>query len=412
LEHFETRFPTIEGFRRVSVDAKQPGGLDELIAQLKARRDWFEQEQEQYRNGPWSLGLLAHRLGLDVIDVADGLASQGIPLKVAMGDVPERQQAARAVRENERKGCVLDLLAFWTAWRFQALDVITQTCGRVYLTQSVMDRLRDRRERFRSSAKNGLRSACYEAGKVVVQEIPPGVVAEWRDDVDRAIAWAEANATICPLVAGEDLPAALREHLRAGLSDIFDSIVLAMQAGVLLITDDLPSRKFSRLVGGGDGAWLQQVFAVALAQHYIDPDTYIRWLARLVDAGHSYIGVSGSTLAHALRMEAEAGQAPGHLFEALIKVIGGRNADPRSHIFACLVFLRDLWSDDSTLVYREPVTGLLLRRLICERFEDQGAILGSLLQCVQALPQLVDYIHGWMRGHFIPEAVIVGESTL
>jgi cellulose synthase operon protein C len=71
--------------------------------------------------------------------VAGGLASKGIPLKVAMGNEAEREAALQAVRENAQKGCVLDLLAFWTAARLQALDTIAATCGRIHLTQSVMD---------------------------------------------------------------------------------------------------------------------------------------------------------------------------------------------------------------------------------------------------------------------------------
>ena len=131
MKRHEARFPGIVGFKSVSVDAERPGGLDELIAELKSRRDWVEQEEEQYRNGRWPLGVLAHRHGLDVIEVAAGLASQGLPLKVAVGNKAEREAAARAVRENTRKGCVLDLLAFWMAWRLQALDAIMSACGTI-----------------------------------------------------------------------------------------------------------------------------------------------------------------------------------------------------------------------------------------------------------------------------------------
>jgi cellulose synthase operon protein C len=409
MQRHQARFPIADGFRSIPVNVEQPGGLDGLIEKIKARHDWIEQEQEQYRNGPWPLAMLAHRVGVDVIDAASGLASQGIRLKVAIGNEFERNAAASAVRKNARRGCVLDLLAFWTAWRLQALDAIVATCGPIHLTQSVLDRLRARRERIDASARDGLRSASYRAGKMVVQEIGPEVFVEWRNDLDRAIAWAEANANICPLVAGDELPTALREHLRAGLSDIFDSVVLAMQSGVLLVTDDLPTREFSRLVGGSVGTWTHQVFAVAGQWRHIDQDTYIRWSAHLVGAGHNYIGMSGLALARALRMDAEAGEVPGYLFKALSEVIGGRIAEPRSHLLACTECLRDLWSDRRTSAYRQPATGLLLRQLIRERTGDYRILIRTLLELVQNLPQLVEYIHAWARGHFIPEALVVDE---
>jgi hypothetical protein len=51
LEHHQARFPEIQGFRRIAFDATKPDGLDDMIAELKARHDWFEDEQEQYQNG-------------------------------------------------------------------------------------------------------------------------------------------------------------------------------------------------------------------------------------------------------------------------------------------------------------------------------------------------------------------------
>ena len=124
----------------------------------------------------------------------------------------------------------------------------------------------------------------------------------------------------------------------------------------------------------------------------------------LIDAGHNYIGISGSALAHSLRMDAEAGQVPGRLFESLIKVIGGRGADPWSHTSACYVCLRDLWSDKATSAFCRPASGLLLRQLLRERQDDSGIILRNLLRLGRSKPMLVDYIRGWARGHFIPIA--------
>ncbi len=405
MEHHEERFPAVIGFHKVPINVKQPGGLDELMASIKAKREWVEQEEEQYREGPWPLGALAHRVGVDVIEAAGGLAANGTPLKVAAGNEAERKIAVQAILENAGKGCVLDLLAFWTGWRLKALDAITATCGRIHLPQSVIDDLRVRRLRFEDSGRDTFRVARYEGGKLVITEVAPNVIAELRDDVEQAVSWAQAKATICPMVAREDLPAALREHLRIG-GHVFDSLVLAIQTELLLVTDDLPTREFNRLVGHGRGAWLHQVFSVAANRRNIDLDTYVRWSAALVDAGHNYLGMPGWVLARAALLDAGAGEAPGHLFKTLIKVIGGRNAEPLSHVSACNECLRHLWLDTGTLTYRQPATGLLLSRLIDERFKDYVEILRSLLWEARNLPDLVSYIHDFARGHFILDALM------
>ena len=279
---------------------------------------------------------------------------------------------------------------------------MTATCGSIFLPQSVVDRLRARREKIQFSAKDGMRSARYDNGKIAATEIAPEVIHTWLDDVDRAIAWVEANAVVCPLVAGDELPPALRDHLRMGRTDLFDSVVLAMQRKVLLVTDDLPTREFGRVLGLEASAWLHQVFGVAADQNRIDFDTFVRWSANLVDAGHSYIGVSGQALARSVRLDAENGKAPGCLFIALSKVIGGRTAEPRSHVVAVLGCLRELWSDPTTMASRQASTGLLLRQLIRERGTDYAMILRAVLRYVGDLPELVAYMRGWARGHFLP----------
>jgi len=151
--------------RRVTVNFTEAGGLDEFKAQLIDRQEWIKQEQDQYENGPLSIGALAHRVGLDSIEVAAGLAAQGVKLKVARGTAEDREAAAELLVRNETKGCVLDLLTFWNAWRLGAVDAITKACGRIHVPQSVVDRLQARWHRLDASSEQGIRSAGYEDGR-------------------------------------------------------------------------------------------------------------------------------------------------------------------------------------------------------------------------------------------------------
>lgn len=141
LEHHENRFPEISGFRRVAVDVEKPDGLNALVAQLKERHDWILEEENQYAKGRMPLGVLAHRVGMDTIDVGVGMAGRGGLLNVAAGNFEEREASARNIRTNQQRGCALDLFTFWTAWRLNALDIVRQACGPVRLPQSVLDRL-------------------------------------------------------------------------------------------------------------------------------------------------------------------------------------------------------------------------------------------------------------------------------
>lgn len=406
MEHHESRFPDIQGFRKIDIDTGMPDGLDGMIAELKARHDWFEAEQEQYRNGVVPLAVLAHRLGHDTIATAGGLASQGLALKVAIGNEPERRAAVIAIHDNLRGGCVLDLLSFWTAWRLKALDSVVATCGPINLTQSVLDRLRHRRERLFDSRQGGGRSASYENGKVAFTEYAPELLDDWVADTDAAIAWVETNAIVNPLVVEDSLPSLLREQLRSGCSDVFDSVALAMQKDCLLITDDLPTREIGRLLGFKKSAWLHQVFNIALNRKQIDLDTFVRWTAVLIDAGHGYIGVSAHVLAHSAALDSETSNAQSDLFNTLSKVIGGSVAEPRSHIVAVVGCLRQVWTGPSRKQYREAITGILLRQLIRERKEDHVAILRAVQFYVKDMTALSHYLELWVRGHFLPATTL------
>lgn len=406
MEHHETRFPEVTGFKRISVNLEQPGGLDALIAQIKARRDWIDEEVSQYLNGPMPLAVVAHRIGVDTIEVAGGLAMQGAKLKVAVGNLGEREAASQAVRENARRGCVLDLLAFWMAWRLEMLDTVRATCGPIQLPQSVLDRLRRRREQFEFSARDGYKSAGYEDGRIVLRDMSAEMVAGLRDEIDGAIAWAEANATVSPVVVTDDLPDCLREHLRLGRSDMFDGLVLARQSETLLVTDDLPTREINRLLGASGAAWLQVVFDVAMDWRLIDFDLYVRWSAHLVDAGHNYLGVSGAVLAQAARIDAAAGDVPGYFFRTLSKMIGGSAAEPTSHVQAVIGCLQDLWDDHRTVSYRQQAAGHLLRQLARERVGDYSIILRAVLAWSQDTFGLSHYVRAWLRGHFLLHAVL------
>ncbi|UEM24327.1 hypothetical protein JL100_032385 (plasmid) [Skermanella mucosa] len=268
-----------------------------------------------------------------------------------------------------------------------------------------MDRLRGRREQFEFSARDGHKSAGYEDGRIVLHEVSAEVVAGLRDEIDRAIEWAEANATVSPVVASDDMPEGLREHLRIGRSEIFDGLILARQSGTLLVTDDLPTREVDRVMGGSGGAWLHVVFSVALDWKPINFDHYVRWSAHLVDAGHNYLGVSGAVLAQAARLDAAAGNALGYLFRTLSNMIGGRAAEPISHVQAVVGCLRDLWNDHRTVGFRQSVTGHLLRQLIRER-ADYQIILRTVLARSQSTFGLSDYVRGWLQGHFLLHAVL------
>ena len=178
---------------------------------------------------------------------------------------------------------------------------------------------------------------------------------------------------------------------------------MAINENLLLISDDAATVEYTYGVGN-KAVWSHLAFGFLLEEHKIDDATYIRWTANLIDAGHSYITVTGKALALAAKLDLQSGESPGYLFKSLAKMVGGSIAEPNSHISVCQECLMLLWGDLNAINYRAKATSYLLERLIAER-NDQAKILRTITLSFNQLPLIQNYIIDWLRGHFLLEHV-------
>jgi tetratricopeptide (TPR) repeat protein len=386
MEEHDKRFPTINGFQRVKIAPDQPDGLEEFKETLKAIRTYNDEQVALWKTSALPLAWLAHQLGTDEIDLASGLAGDGVKLKVALGRHDERDIATAAIKANGVKGCVLDLLAFWTAWRLKSLEAIAALCGPISVVQSSVDHLRARAEKLELHAANGaLRMAGYEDGKITVSETSAELVLELADDLKGAIAWIEQHAAAKPVAIGDDIDADVRDLVRSSRSHVFDSAILAKNLGVLLISDDFPTRVTAADTMGVQSAWSDQVLRTGADVGALDYATYARWAAQLVGAGHDYVGTNGKALADALALDVRADGAVGYNFTMLAGTLGGVRAEPGSHVRVAADALFRIWRNGDLDRVREPATGLLLEHLVAAR-ADYKEMLAALYETFRDFP--------------------------
>lgn len=401
LANYEGRFPDVFGFTTMSIDTDSPNALDGIIVQLKERHDWVIAEQEKHLASGLPIDVLAARLGADTIDVAAGLAQQGIRIKVAEGTEPERIAAHTAIAANERQGCVLDLLSFWTAWRLDTLEQVAAVCGPISIPRSVVDRLQSRREKLAMSEGTGLGTMSYLDGKILHTEVPAKKVAEFRDDVDAALEWIEVNGAAKPLVLEDWLHAGLRDHVRSGRSDMLDALVLALTSKSILVCDDVALRGMHLAMGGRHSVWIHAVLGVAFEAGHITMGAYTQHTVDLIQAGQSHLGLSGTMIALGMEMDALEVGSLGARASALLSRLGGKEAEARSHLQAALEAMGHLWTTDTLRSVREAGTGMILRSLIRQRSEWK-AMLVAVDRVLSSIPDGKEYVQKWARGHFLP----------
>lgn len=400
LANHQHRFPEVNGFRRFDVDPERPDAFQDVIDKLKERSAWFDEERRSYQEGQGSLGMLAHRLGVDTIEAAGTVVAAGQTLKVSDGGIDQRNAASRAVVTNGRRGCVLDLLCFWTAWDLGAVDTVTATCGPVHLPQSLVDRLRARREQIAASVDGGLRAATLVDGRLAMREAEPETVRAWLDDVDGALRWIDDHAVVEPVIVDDGLHTDLRDFLRSGAGDILDALVVARHSDLLLLTDDGPIRGLASSVGFDKSAWLNQVLLMAFITGRLGRETWVRWSAALIGGGHSYMGTSGTALATAAILDAADGQVPGPILRRMLTCVGGRVAEPTSHVQTVVEGLRELWLRREAVEFRQRVSSEILRHLTRER-PDHPRLLRAVVDGVADIPRLAEHVRAWARGHFL-----------
>jgi hypothetical protein len=399
----------VAGFQRVELINENEELSDEFISKVRGRYDWIAQKIEEYKNGIWPLGILAHQTGTDTIEVSEGLVQLGEKIKVTTGNLEERADAIECIEANAQSGCVLDLYTFWTAYRLQILENIERTCGQIHLPRSVMDALYERREKFSIYLSDGLKSTSWQNGQVAFAETPAEVVVRWHDETGKAMTWAEENAQICPVTIGESFPPLLQEQLRISGSSLCDAIAVALQSKILLLSDDVHIRQMGRFFGHTDSTWIHPVLMTGLAKGHIDADRYIYLFAELIKGGQCHLGLTAPSLAKALLIDVQEGKEPGDLFFTLINLIGGKTADQDSHLRVVEEFLGIIWRYPQLSNVCHTATGLLLTQLVSESDFSYAEIVERLSERLKQYPTWSGI---WKSGHWDTLRKIPSRNTV
>jgi hypothetical protein len=141
---------------------------------------------------------------------------------------------------------------------------------------------------------------------------------------------------------------------------------------------------------------------IARDRKVLSQEQYARAITDLADMGQEFISVDPPMLAFARNLDRDSGEEGlGRRFRAAAKVLGGKRADPGSHLSVAATFLNALWSPDKRQPGDYEVTSHLLRELLKERTDDYQAMLDALDQRSAHRTNFRTYLRQWARGHFL-----------
>ena len=404
-EAFQTlhrRFPDNKSFQRLKVNPEVEGGLDKIYATAKSRADAVDAALGEYKAGRALLSMLALQLGATTVDVVEGMSFGGTALINATGSIEERHVAADAMAASLGKGFVIDTATFWCLWRLKALDAVIATFGQMHVASIIFDELGARREFLEPHATDGLQQLGYLAGRPTITETSAETIRQAIGEIDEAVAWLKANARVCPAHTPETIPDGIARSVGQMRFHFLDELFVAINQDLLLISDDQRLRAMSAEVGPIRSTWSQWALGMATDEKKASFDQYVDWSAKLVAMGHAYIGVMPKVLVRGLQMDLAEGvaRAQSGRFRWLVRALGGRAAEPVSHMRVLCGVIYILWRRTQFAEVREFATGLLLERLVVER-DDSAMLVNALGEIFDEKPDILNYIRGWLQGHFL-----------
>jgi tetratricopeptide (TPR) repeat protein len=410
LDNFQMRFPEAPGLERVLI-RPGPGGLAPVLDRVRGKHDATEQVARLYDAGNFPIAVASRMLGLDPVETLVGFISTGHRIHVCVGTHEERQFALSSIRDNGRKGCVVDALTLHILRRVGLADVVRSICGPIGITDATALATRHKIHKLKERIDEPDMSLSWRDGEYFRDEISSDQKREALAALEEDDEWITRHAEILPAQGTRDPSAQVRELLEVAGSNLVDDILAAEGSGRIFLSEDQALRAVAATEFSVASTWLQPVLMLGVHEGCMSRQKYAEVLTVFVDSKLEFISVDADTLVQTLR-GVQSHSLPA-AFSKLGGRLGGKNADMLSHLGVAVRTITATWHEASlSATVRQAVVGTLLYQLSKERPLAQFAgLLGGFAELGQRLrdPRFVEYLDAWARGHFIDIRRVTGE---
>ena len=401
MESFERHFPENGGLQRFTIKEEDGNkSLEPVMQKIKEKHDTNELILDKYKELPLPLEVFAGWLGADVIEAWYGLAQTGREFKVCHGSTQERVVAFKAIEENNKAGCVVDALTLHIIRLLAIEEVIAEICGPISVTESTIDTFRYRRELVLSHGEQPFMTVFWSDGQYYRDEVTKERLKQILASHEQELDWIEQQIEVLSAESNEIVPDEAG-RIRDALSyNFLDPILAAQGSDRLLLCEDRSYRQFGVSEFHLRASWLQPVLMLAIEREVLSKEKYSEVICNLVSSGHSFTSVDTNLLTCVLdRSEKD--------FQTVTKALFGADAEIGSHLRVMIAILHSIWSKNvEPYLLEKSATSILLRRLFFGEWRNnikdssvENTI--SLLTPLMHNHQFMNYLHGWLRGHFL-----------
>jgi TPR-GreAB-C-PIN type conflict system protein len=403
LDDFKNRFPDATGIEKVQIDVGKDDAFKDVFDRVRQRHEAAEHIASLYDTGALPIALVARSLGCDTIEALAGLGSTGHTIHVCDGSSVERDTATNAIAANGRRGCVVDAVTLHVIQRLHIEDAVIKICGPIHIVDSTSLRLQRKIHEMGDDLDKEGMTLLWQDGQPARQIISPEEKREALRRLEEEQAWIAAHATIIPAEGKTDPDPNWTPITERFGRSFLDEIRAAQGAGLLFLTEDKLLRTLAWVESGVPGTWLQPILMEAVRIGHLSVRDYAKAVIAFIDSRFHFISISSDLLIHAME------EAPPHglskEFKSLAAALGGKGVELQSHLSVSYNAARALAKNEAlSWTSRDAVIGHMLERLTDGRSLAEIYMVISLWQEQSRRDswRIGEYVHDWMRGHFIP----------
>jgi tetratricopeptide (TPR) repeat protein len=382
--------------RPVRVDGAQ--GFEPILAAVRARGERTSAIINLYDSNRLTIGACAALLGVSQLELVQSMLED--PARVVRCADGGPQSAARAGAVlGERPRLVCDASSLVILSRLEVGSAIVAAFDRLLIAQSLIDAIQSGLSGDWRSTRRSAMSLHYADGQYYRREDTEEEEEKKRGFWRKLRDFVGAYCEVAPCWRALSLSRKERQERGQTIDALtLDAVLLATEAGRVLLSDDMLLRGLANHEYGVEGVWTQVTLANAVQRNCLDERGYAAATVRLGLDGVTFVTISGRALYVAAEDE---GWGPGDRFRRVCRLLSASNVDFSSAIATAGDFVNLLWTVETSEVSRTALLTALFQALsvgrrtttVARQFER--ALRVKLRHAPGALSQTIKTLQAW-----------------
>ncbi|WP_341349556.1 PIN domain-containing protein [Cognatishimia maritima] len=326
-------------------------------------------------------------------EIAFSLGQSGNTLFIATGHPHDREVERLPLGKDDCGPLVLDSITAWVLAKLDLLTCVANTFGGVLIPVSAIDELRAWSERIGEAASESM-TLHSEGDRIVRTDHTEDARNSMRAEIDEVVARIDEGVTSVGIGIPEFEDTQVRQMADL-LGDQFDTVSVATREGGTVLSLDLRFRQVAREIAGLNAVGIDALLDQLLEVEAIDTEQHAKSMMDLAVQGCGVLSVNAGLLLAAFRADQSDNKRG---FQILVRFLGGRNAEPISHLTVAAAFA-DLTFQELPALKAQSATGHVLRALV----RLNGIAADQIVEAFSARCRdyrVRRYAREWTRGHF------------